>query len=126
MQLSSDGKISPFIISGDPSVSQAGVSELTIIQPLKGGGAFTITCSESSIRCSAVDAAQHPVAWAWELHGGSAQAKAITGMTDTEVDFNFDHFQYALKLREGSFRTSSDGLLQIQATENGQLALQLE
>jgi hypothetical protein len=112
-------------ITGDPAVTQTSPTEIKIVQPLEAGGVLTIRCHESSVTFIAVDAGQHPCSYALEMRGGAPQSQAIANVSATSIDFNLDGFPYALHLREGAIKRSSDGLILLQAADNGQLTLQL-
>ena len=108
-----------------PKVIQPSPTELKIIQPLDGGGALTIACAESSLSFSATDAQQHPINWGLALHGGTSQARALTGSSDTQLQFNFGGFAYHLTLAQGAVKHTPDDLILLQSTDSGNLTLQL-
>jgi hypothetical protein len=124
-KIGSNGDRALLEIEGDPTVVQSSPTELKIVQPLKGGGALTIVCAESLLSFSAIDAQQHPIRWGWELHGGTSQARAVTGSSDNRLQFNAGGFTYDLTLGEGAFKHTSDGLILMQSTDTGRLTLQL-
>jgi hypothetical protein len=105
------GDGTPLEIAGDPTVVPSGTAELKILQPLKGGGELTVICGESQVGCAVVDARHQPIAWALELHGGTAQAKALTGVSDHQLQFKSGDFAYSLSVQEGLFKQGSDELM---------------
>jgi hypothetical protein len=121
----SDGNLSRLAVVGDPVITQASATELKIVQPLEAAGTLTITFTESSVSFNAIDAQQHPYRYAWELTGGAAQTQAIVGTSDKQVEFKVDGFQYALNLGTGVVKHSPNGLIVLQADDNGELILQL-
>jgi hypothetical protein len=120
-----DGTSSRLQITGDPVVSQASDTELKIVQPLMGNGSLTVACAERSVTFDAADGQKQPYRFAWQLNGGDAEAQTVQNISDKRIDFKIDGFPYALVVREGVVKRSSDGKILLQTDDNGRLTLQL-
>lgn len=121
------GATSPLQVEGEPVVKELNATDLSIVQPLKGGGSLTMVCSEKAVSFSAVDGGGKPLAWAWEIVGGERFADVVKKVTEDAVVYNHSNVDYELKLKAGmgSCRKLSDGTVQLLANRTGKLAFKL-
>jgi len=99
--LSADGKASPLAPDGVPAVEALNHTDLSIRQPLRGGGTFLMVCRESEVSCSGVDGEGRPLAWAWELIGGAPQQKNVRVVAPELVSYEHDGAEYGIRLPRG-------------------------
>jgi hypothetical protein len=128
VMLSPDGFSAPLQPDGAPIVKQVDSTKLSIRQPLKGGGTFTLVCGERRLECSASDASGKPLPWAWKIVGG-ARLDAIVGrVTASRIDYQHSDIDYGLATgrNAGSFRRIGRGVLQITPNAKGEVELKLD
>jgi hypothetical protein len=128
VMLSPDGSSAPLQPDGAPIVKQVDRTKLSIRQPLKGGGTFTLVCGERRLECSASDASGKPLPWAWKIVGG-ARLDAIVGrVTASRIDYQHSGVGYKLATgrNAGSFRQIGRGVLQIIPNTKGEVELKLD
>ncbi len=127
MLLSSDGKTSPLATDGPPTVSELNKTDLRIRQPLRGGGVFTMICSEDKVICTAVDEHGKPLPWAWDMIGGSQQKAAVNAVMSTSVSYHFGGADYQIRLApdEGFCQLLGNGVIRLTPGNAGKLTMQL-
>lgn len=126
--LQQDGTILPMEAEGKPVVKEKGAEELSIVQKLKSGGAFSIICAEKQLSFEGVDGNGKPLNWACTIVGGDALKRTVNEVTRGAVLFTHSGVQYRLVAgpRAGSFRQLSDGAIQLVPNESGRLVLRFD
>jgi hypothetical protein len=123
--LSTDGTPSPMKVAGPPTVTESSLTDLSISQPLVNGGTLSLTLSESSISCSATDPQRHPIPWAWTLIGNAPQTSTVESIEPNAILYRQGPTNYRLRLTQGTAQRSPDGVIQITATPDGKITLNL-
>ena len=125
MLLSSDGGTSPLELDGPPAVSELTPTDLSIRQPLRGGGTFSIICAETKVTCTATDEQGKPLPWAWDLVGGAHQKSVVQGVTSNSVNYRFGGMSYQIKLSPDmvTCRQLDNGVIRISPNSSGKLVL---
>jgi hypothetical protein len=125
--VSADGTTSPMTPDGPPVVKELNAKDLSVQQPLSGGGSFTIVCQETAITCVGVDAQGQPLRWAWHLVGGARQKSVVRTVTPGGVSYQYSGSDYQLRLSpdSGSCLQLGNGDLQFSANNSGKLVLLL-
>ncbi|HWD93323.1 MAG TPA: hypothetical protein VG938_13355 [Verrucomicrobiae bacterium] len=113
---------------GAPVVKELNATELSIVQPLKGGGSFSIVCAEPSVTFSGVDAQGKPLNWAWEIAGGERLKAMVKGVDAASVRYSHAGVDYRLTLasQSGSCRQLDDGRIQLTPNAEGKLILKFD
>lgn len=127
VSLSSDGKTSPLTPEGSPVVKELSPTELSIQQPLRGGGTFSMVCSETHFACTGVDEHGKPLHWAWELVGGAQQRSAVQTVTSNSVAYHANGMNYPLRLSAdaGSCQQLDNNNIRLSPNRSGKLVLVL-
>jgi len=125
MLLSSDGGTSPLELDGPPAVSELTPTDLSIRQPLRGGGTFSIICAETKVTCTVTDEQGKPLPWAWDLVGGAHQKSVVQGVTSNSVNYRFGGMSYQIKLSPDmvTCRQLDNGVIRISPNSSGKLVL---
>lgn len=125
--LSADGMGSTMSPGGAPVIKELNSSELSIRQPLQGGGTFTIVCGEKNIVCNGVDQEGRPLPWAWNLVGGVGQRSVVEAITPQGITYHFKGVRYRLGLSSdaGNVQQLGSGDIQIRPNNSGLLSLTL-
>lgn len=123
--LSPDGSASPMTASGSPVVKELNPKDLSIQQPLSGGGTFTIVCDETNLSFTGVDERGRPLRWAWRLAGGARQNSAVQNVTSSSVHYSYNGMNYRLQLFPGvgSCQYLTNGVIQLNPDSTGRLAI---
>jgi hypothetical protein len=123
--LSADGESSPMSPDGPPVAAELNRTDLSIQQPLKGGGSFSIVCRETGITCSGVDTQGKPLNWAWDLTGGDQQKSAVQKVTTDSVVYHYNGTSYQLRLAPdgGSCQPLINGGIRLTPDRSGKLVL---
>jgi len=108
---SSKGEKLPLVTEGPPMVTELNPTDLSITQPLRGGGSISIVCNENRLALAGVDAQGQPLHWAMDLLHGAQQKSAIKSETP--------------KLESGSSEQLTAGQLRLRADRSGKLAFRL-
>ena len=126
--VASEGTTSPMTPEGAPVVQELNSNELSIRQPLVGGGAFSIVCSETNITFAGVDGKGQPLRWAWNLVQGAQQESDSRMVTPAGISYHYAGVDYQLWLSpySGSCRLLSDGDVQLSPDSSGKLVLNLD
>ena len=126
------------IPQGLPVVRELNPTDLSIQQPLVGGGTFSVVCCESNITFSAVDGNGQPLNWDWNLVGGTQQAGSVQNVASNNIAYTFHPVasdgstgagvNYQLQLASGtaSFRQTGNGDIQLSPNSSGKLVLILK
>ncbi|MDB6080246.1 MAG: hypothetical protein JWO82_3993 [Akkermansiaceae bacterium] len=127
--LSADGTATtPLAVDGLPVVTETGASELTIVQPLRDGGKFTLICGESSLACAAEDTQGQPLPWVWEMKGaGDKMKNAIQEVRPAAITFKTDSGTYTASLQPGfgAIKQQDDGTIRLTPNAKGRLIFAL-
>ena len=119
--VASDGTTSPMAPDGSPLVEELNSKDLRILQPLGGGGTFSIICSESGMSFAGADRRGQPLRWAWNLVGGAGQKAVVLTVTTSGINYHFSRVNYQLNLKSGSCQQLSDGTIRLSANADGKL-----
>ena len=125
--LSNNGEKARMIANGPPVVTELNATDLSIVQPLNGGGTFTMVCRESNITCAGVDGQGHPLNWAWEMVGGAGQKSAVQTIAKNRITFRCADTNYQLQLApdDSSCEPMQDGAVRLCPGRSGKLRLNL-
>jgi len=127
VQISSDGKTSPLIPDGPPTVEELNKTDLSIRQPLRGGGTFSIVCREDEVTFSGMDGQGRPLPWAWYLVGGAQQKSAVQSVTPNSISYHHGGVDYQIRLAPGAGLCGrlDNGVIRLSPGNSGKLSLQL-
>ncbi len=120
------GATQALVADGAPTVKEVNATDLAITQPLRGGGSFSLVCSEASLACAATDGDGHPMTWAWDLIGGPRLAATVTDVSANAVSFSAHGARYQLRLAAGQAKAIAAGHLRLTADTQGKLVLRLQ
>jgi len=125
--LSPTGEKSPLTPAGPPEIKELNQTDLSITQPLLGGGTFTLVCREASVTCSGQDAQGHPLHWAWDLVGGPAQKSALHTCAPQRLTYQSATTTYHLLLSPnlGSCEQLPNGTVRLNSNPAGKLGMTL-
>jgi hypothetical protein len=123
--LSSDGKPSPLPLDGPPVVSELNATDLSIRQPLRGGGTFLIICAETNVTFTATDEQGNPLPWAWDLVGGTQQKSVVQAVTPNSIVYHSTGMKYQLSVPAdmGSCQQLGNGAIRLSPNSAGKLVL---
>jgi hypothetical protein len=122
VKLSPDGGKAPLTPDGSPTVQEVNRTDLSVAQPLRGGGSFTMVCRESGVSFSGVDDQGRPLHWALDLIGGAQQKAVVQKIGPDGVQYHVEGVDYRLRIAPGgSCQELSDGSIQITADGSGNL-----
>jgi hypothetical protein len=110
---------------GLPVASQLNPTDLSIVQPIVGGGAFAITCTESNLTCLGTNALGQSLNWTWLLVGGSQQASVVQNVSSNSISYIFNGTSYQFKMDLGTCRQLPNGNLGLTPDINGRMVLNL-
>jgi hypothetical protein len=113
---------------GPPVVEELNSTDLSITQPLLGGGTFAIICCESKVAFTGVDRQGQSLRWAWNLVGGAQQKSAVQTVTPNSIAYHYAGFDYQLRLsaESGSCQELSNGVIQLSPNNSGKLVMILD
>lgn len=125
--LSSAGDQSPLATTNLSVVEERSRTDLSITQPLRGGGTLSIVCSETKITCTGVDGRGKPLRWAWDMVGGAPQKAAVQTVTSNSVAYRASGQNYQLQLAPGlgSCQQLDDGSIRLTPNSSGKIVLRL-
>ncbi|MDB6110214.1 MAG: hypothetical protein JWR69_1964 [Pedosphaera sp.] len=126
--LSTNGESSPIQLDGPPTVKELNKTDLSISQPLRGGGTFSIICRETNVTFTGVDGQGQPLHWAWDMVGGAQQKSAVQTVRSNSVVFHCTGMDYQLRLAPdaGSCQQLSNGAIRLSPNNSGKLVLTLD
>jgi hypothetical protein len=121
-----DGGVSALKPAGAPIVRESSRKELSIQQPLLGGGTMAITCGEGTLTGEVRDGQGRPVSWAWELSAGTGSA-TVLAVTPEAVKYRCAGVDYELRLarRQGTCEAVG-AMIRIHANAAGKVVLRLD
>ena len=110
---------------GPPEIAELNRTDLSIRQPLRGGGTFSIICRESKVAFSGVDGQGKPLHWAWDMVGGTQQKTAVQSVTSKSITYNNAGISYQLRLSPdaGFCEQLSNGTIRLNPDSSGKLGL---
>lgn len=114
------------IPQGLPAVRELSPTDLSIVQPLSGGGAFSMACSEARIVCLATNALGQPLDWAWDLAGGAQQSSAVQTVSSNGISYSYGGANYQLQLAAGSSQHLGNGNIRLTPDAQGRIILKLD
>jgi hypothetical protein len=125
--LSPDGEKSPLMPDGPPVVKELNPTDLSIRQPLGGGGTFSIVCGETNVTFTGVDGQGQPLRWAWDMVGGAKQKSAVQTVTSNSIAYHGTGIDYQLRLAPGagSCQQLENGAIRLIPDGSGKLVLLL-
>ncbi len=123
--LSTNGESMSMVPEGPPMVAELNATDLSINQPLRGGGNFSIICRETNVTFTGVDGQGHPLRWAWDMVGGAHQKSAIQSVTPNGVTYHYARMNYQLRLLPGagSCEQLTNGTVRLSSNISGKLLL---
>lgn len=124
--VAADGTTSPLRPEGMPKVTELNATELSIVQPLKGGGTLSMVCAEKRVTMKGADGGGKPLKWAWEIVGGERLKSMVKEVNASGVVYRHSGAEYRLKVGAGSCRRLADGGLELVPTKAGKLVLNLD
>jgi hypothetical protein len=112
---------------GAPVVTERNATDLSIKQPLQGGGTFAILCQETKVAFTGVDGHGHPLPWAWDMIGGTQQKSAVPAVTPQRVLYRCPGASYQLRVPPGagSCRQLGNDAIRLSPNDAGKLVLTL-
>src|SRR5487761_1940325 len=125
--LSPDGKKSPMLPAGPPVVRELNRTDLSITQPLEGGGNFILVCREANVISTGTDGQGRPLRWAWDMIGGERQKSAVQTVMSNSVAYHDAGTNYRLRLAPGggSCEQMADEVIRLRPGSSGKLNLVL-
>jgi hypothetical protein len=125
--ISPDDKTSPLTPDGPPVVKELNHTDLSIQQPLRGGGTLSIVCRETNVTFSGVDGQGQPLRWAWDLVGGAQQTSAVQTVSSNSIAYQYAGVDYQLRLSSGagSCQRLSNSDIRLSPNSSGKLVLLL-
>lgn len=126
--VSTDGTTAPMRPEGMPTVKPLNSTDLSIVQPLKGGGTFSVVCAERRVTARGVDGQGKPLNWACHIVGGDLLKLIVKEVSSASVVYSHSGVEYRLKLGSGSgsCRPLIDGSLQLVPNQAGMLVMQFD
>ena len=120
-----DGETSPLLPDGPPVVKELNATKLSIRQPLRGGGTFSIVCGETDVTFTGVDGQEKPLPWAWDMVGGAQQKSAVQTVSANYIAYKYAGANYQLRLSPdtGFCEQLSNGAIRLHPDSSGKLVL---
>jgi hypothetical protein len=110
---------------GPPVVKELNPTDLSIRQPLRGGGTFSIVCRETNVTFTGVDGQGQPLRWAWDMVGGTQQKSGVQTVTPNGVAYHYNGLNYQLRLSPdaGICQQLGNGAIRLSPNSSGKLVL---
>jgi len=126
--LSTNGEVSPMTPDGPPVVEELNRTDLSITQPIYGGGTFTMVCREANVTCTGVDEQGQPLHWAWDMVDGAQKKSVVRNVTSNSIAYYSNGMNYQLQLAAGagSCQQLSNGAIRLNSNRSGKLVLNLD
>jgi hypothetical protein len=96
--LATDGGTSPMVPDGAPVVTELHARELSIRQPLRGGGALVVICGEARVTLTGVDGNGQPLHYALDLMGGTQQKAVVFAVAPQSITYHYLGANYQLRV----------------------------
>jgi hypothetical protein len=102
-------------------------TDLSISQPLHGGGNFSIVCGETNLTFTGADAQGQSLRWAWDMIGGDQQKAVVQTVTSNGIAYRSNGMNYELRLspNAGFSQQLSNGAIRLSPDNSGKLILVL-
>jgi hypothetical protein len=125
--IAADGSTSAITLDGEPVVKEMNATDLSIVQPLTGGGSISVICKESTLAFMGLDGEGKPLSWGWDLTGGDGQKAVVKKVATTGVSYQTEATHYELKLapNTGSCKQMDNGVIRLTANSAGKLSILL-
>jgi hypothetical protein len=125
--LSTNGNNLSLAPDGSPVVKELTPTDLSIRQPLRGGGTFSIVCNETNVIFTGLGGLGQPLHWAWDMVGGPQQKSAVQMVSSNCVAYNYTGVNYQLRLSPdtGFCQQLSSGAIRLNPDSSGKLVLML-
>jgi hypothetical protein len=126
--VSANGTTSALVPQGQPVVKELNPTDLSIQQPLSGGGTFSIICCETNITFTGVDGKGQALSWAWDLAGGTQQATVVQTVTSNTITYDYSGADYHIRMapNAGSCQQIDAQTIQLRPNASGKLILILD
>jgi hypothetical protein len=123
--LSPNGEPLPMFPDGPPVVKKLNPTDLSILQPLRGGGSFSIVCGETNVAFTGMDGPGRPLYWALNLIGGVQQKSAVQTVTQNAVVYHFTGVNYSLRIFPdmGFCQQLGNGVIRLTPNSSGKLVV---
>jgi hypothetical protein len=110
---------------GPPVVTELNPTDLSINQPLRGGGSFSIVCRETNVTFAGLDGQGQPLRWALDLVGGAQLKSAVRMVTPNGISYRYHGVGYELKVSPGvgSCEQLSNGVVRLVPNSSGKLVV---
>jgi len=123
--ITTNGDGTPITPDAPPVVKELNRTDLSITQPLRGGGNFILVCRESNVTCTGVDRQGKPLPWVCDMVGGERQRSAVQTVTSNSIVYHYSDMHYLLKLSAGSCHRLDNGDIRLSPDDSGKLTLRL-
>lgn len=125
--LATDHAKSPMTPDGPPVVTELNPTDLSIRQPLRGGGSLVMVCGETQVTFTGLDEQGQPLQWAWEAVGGARQTATVQTVLSNRVAYRSSGVDYQIQLApdSGICQQLESGAIRLQANRSGKLVLTL-
>lgn len=125
VMLSSEGTATPMTPEGSLVAKELNVTDLSIQQPLSGGGTFSIVCGETNLTFIGTDNKGMPLRWALNIVGGTGLKSVVKNVTVNGIAYHFSGMDYALRLaaNAGTCRRLENGDIQLTPNQSGKLVI---
>ena len=126
--LAADGKTARLEADGPPVVTELNPTELSIRQPLRGGGTFSIVCAETNVTFVGADKQGNPLRWALDLVGGAQQRSVVDQVTSNGVAYRWSgvNYQVGISPDAGTCEQLTTGAIRFSPNTSGKLVLILQ
>jgi hypothetical protein len=122
---------SPMAPDGPPVVKELNPTDLSIEQPLHGGGTFSIVCRETNVTFTGVDGQGKPLSWVFDMVGGAQQKSTLREVTPNGVAYRSAGVNYEFRLSPdaemaldaGSCKQLDNGAIRLTPNSSGKLVL---
>ena len=121
--LDTENEVSPMRPEGKPVVKELNLTDLSIQQPLVGGGSFSVVCSEKEIAFTGVVAEGKPLKWAWDIHGGEQLKSMVRKVNKGGIVYHHLGEEYRLKVGVGSCYQLQDDSIRLLPNKAGKLVV---
>jgi hypothetical protein len=110
---------------GPPVVSELNSTDLSIRQPLRGGGTFSIVCCETNVTFTGVDEQGKTLHWACDMVGGAQQNSVVQTVTSNNIVYHATGMKYQLSVPPdtGSCQQLGNGAIRLSPNSSGTLVL---
>ena len=124
---SNTGEKTPMTPEGVPVVKELNRTDLSVTQPLRGGGTFIMVFCENKAVFAGVDEKGKPLRWAWDMVGGERQKSAVqtVSLNCLTYAYNGVTYQFRLAAGAGTYQQLEDGNIRLTPNHSGKLVFNL-